>query len=533
LTISVGPGETYPSLGAVPWTTVGPGSVISVAYGTYNELVMIGVRGTLTQPIVIQGVTSGGNRPVLSGVGATTNTQFKSSTYDGYGVLMILNRSLDTGFYGTTSNRGWCAGNLFVKNLELTGAYRGDSGGLTCTNSEGVAVPYIYAASGLYCAGGENLYFENLYAHGNGNGIFASKGSNAGDALGDAVGVYGRNLVIRDCEVNNNGNPGSDNQHECYLETDGLLAEGCRFGPGHGNGSSFKTRSSSLVFRYNVVNGCGTGAHLLDLVEPDNHCGIYTTYPDAQKEDWVYGNAIYNPPIYPGPTGYGSGSPIHIGGDNGSYSIYKRVVRWYANTYVYRRDYNQPDSYTHEVFRGKDNAYSFFTRTAIDVRRSIFHGIPDQGTRSPLVLCNDWAFGYFNTNTCVTGWTPGFTNGLVAGLANVTTLADPQFASMVSDPPDLRLTAGSACINAVTGRLPRITIDRQPATLATIARTTAGAAPDLGAFEFLDPNEPPPDEPPPDEPPPDEPPPDEPPPDKPRNRRPAKWVPPKPRSGRR
>lgn len=524
LTLTVGPGEAYTSLGAVPWDTVGPGSVLSVAHGTYNELVMIGVRGTLSQPIVIQGIRSGENRPVLSGVNATTNPQFKTGVYDGYGVLMVLNRNLGTGNYGTTASFGWSAGNLLIKDLELTGAYRGDAGGLTFTSSQGVTLAYDYAAAGLYCAGGENLYFDGLYVHGNGNGIFGLKGPSGNDTLGDSIGTPGRNVVVRNCEVKLNGNPGHPYEHEVYFETDGLLAEGNRFGPAYGGGNAFKERASSLVFRYNVVNGSGPGAHLLDLIEPENHRGLFVTLPDAQKEDWVYGNSIYNPPITATGTSYGSGSPIHVGGDRGGYTGYKRLVRWYANTYLIRRDQNQPDSYWSKVFWGVDQGYGMTTRAAIDARRNIFHAIPDQtATVSPLVFFTDWGVGYFDRNFAATGWDSGISNGHVAGLNRLISGSDPGFADLASDPPDLSLTADSACIDQGVGSLARITIDRQPAALTTVARSAVGSAPDLGAFEFLDPNEPPPDEPPP----------DEPPPDAPRCRRPSKLVLWRPRPGRR
>jgi hypothetical protein len=134
------------------------------------------------------------------------------------------------------------------------------------------------------------------------------------------------------------------------------------------------------------------------------------------------------------------------------------------------------------------------------------------------VFFTDWVGGYFDRNFAVTGWDSGITNGHVAGLSRLLSGSDPGFADMTSDPPDLSLTAGSVCIDRGVGSLARITIDRQPATLTTVARDTVGSAPDLGAFEFLDSNEPPPDQQPP---------------DAPRYRQPFKWVRRRARPGRR
>lgn len=43
-----------------------------------------------------------------------------------------------------TWRAGWNPGYLDIEGLEVRGAYRGDAGGLTYTNSQGFVTPYDY-----------------------------------------------------------------------------------------------------------------------------------------------------------------------------------------------------------------------------------------------------------------------------------------------------------------------------------------------------------------------------------------------------
>src|SRR5262249_22248274 len=75
----VGPGRPFPSLGAVPWESLGPGDSVRIHWRAtpYREKVLLSNRGTATDPIVVCGVADGpnGEPPVIDGRGATTRPQ--------------------------------------------------------------------------------------------------------------------------------------------------------------------------------------------------------------------------------------------------------------------------------------------------------------------------------------------------------------------------------------------------------------------------------------------------------------------------
>src|SRR5262245_66147903 len=76
----VGFGQAYTSIGAVPWTNLGPGDTVRIHWrsaaqgGDYHEKINISGQGTADAPIQIIGVPGpNGEQPVINGANATTS----------------------------------------------------------------------------------------------------------------------------------------------------------------------------------------------------------------------------------------------------------------------------------------------------------------------------------------------------------------------------------------------------------------------------------------------------------------------------
>ncbi|MCI0546637.1 MAG: polysaccharide-degrading enzyme, partial [Candidatus Rokubacteria bacterium] len=71
----IGPDLPLDQIADAPWATLGPGDEVSIHWRAepYREKWVIGRAGTAQAPIVVRGVRGpGGERPVISGDGATT-----------------------------------------------------------------------------------------------------------------------------------------------------------------------------------------------------------------------------------------------------------------------------------------------------------------------------------------------------------------------------------------------------------------------------------------------------------------------------
>jgi hypothetical protein len=74
-TYDVGPGQPLAEIGDVPWASLAPGDLVRIHWraAPYREKWVIGRSGTAAAPITVRGVLGpGGERPVISGDGATT-----------------------------------------------------------------------------------------------------------------------------------------------------------------------------------------------------------------------------------------------------------------------------------------------------------------------------------------------------------------------------------------------------------------------------------------------------------------------------
>jgi hypothetical protein len=174
----IGPGQLYQSIasfspqnGGPGWDSLAPGDTIYIhcnaSLAPYFERLMLTCRGTPAHPIRIVGISdpATGQQPILDGLNATTSPEF-SIGYTGYETFSLI-------FVGRHATYGpGHAGWLQIENLELRGAYRGDSGGLTFTGYQGSVANWDFAGSGVYLQWCDNVTVKGCWSHGNGNGIF-------------------------------------------------------------------------------------------------------------------------------------------------------------------------------------------------------------------------------------------------------------------------------------------------------------------------------------------------------------------------
>ena len=72
---NVGPGQSYTTIGAVPWESLNAGDTVNIYYSAtpYREKFVLGRVGTLSQPITVHGVPGpSGQLPIIDGQNATT-----------------------------------------------------------------------------------------------------------------------------------------------------------------------------------------------------------------------------------------------------------------------------------------------------------------------------------------------------------------------------------------------------------------------------------------------------------------------------
>ncbi|MBK8476314.1 MAG: right-handed parallel beta-helix repeat-containing protein [Opitutaceae bacterium] len=306
-TYNVGPGQTYLEPDTVPWGALQAGDVVNIYQRATPYRWKIGIRGQGTQaaPIVVNGVTdAAGNRPVFDFNGARTasgsnpggnNNVFNPASPE-YGESLggiVVKRGPDDD-YGSYSPR-W----IEVRNLELHGATNGNS----YTTLAGGTATYSGSA-GVWLQLGDDILLENLVIYDNAFGIFTM----AKDGL---LSETCRRVTVRGCRVYGNGVVGSYYEHNFYVQCHLPVIEGNYIGRvrAGSEGSSYKSRSSGEIFRYNYVEGSSRAIDWVYSEEQDTD-GI-VTQPEYGT-DFAYGNVIVNDTQA---SSFAS-SPIHYGGDN-------------------------------------------------------------------------------------------------------------------------------------------------------------------------------------------------------------------------
>lgn len=475
----VGPGLSYTSIGAVPWSGLQAGDTVEIHYRAepYHELIQISGTGTEDAPIRVVGIAGpNGERPIIDGDGAVLGPNL-DYIYSG-----IPTRGLVTISPNSTYTWGDKPSFIEISGLQIRNAHLGNS----IVRPGGTTSAYLANVAGIYVERGENITIRDCEIDHNSNGLFV--------ASGDDEATQSRDILIQANYIHDNGNVGSDKQHNVYTEAIGITFEDNRLAPlvpGAG-GNNVKDRSAGLIIRNNWIEG---GAHLLDLVDAEgsyNQAGADPRY----QQTFVYGNVLLNT------SGPGNASNlIHYGGDSGDTSIYRKgTLYFYQNTVVIQ------GTRTGDSARWFTNVFQFDTNEQVaDIRNNIIYasGDPDQPNAEPTGLAlfsNSAGTAYLGDNWISPDWHTWRNDDApqgasITGTENLQTNADndPGFVDLANY--DLHLTSTSPAIDQA-GPLPSVAQGAQfPSSQYVVHqghadRTILGDALDFGAFEGSGPGTP-------------------------------------------
>jgi len=387
----VGPGQTYTSIGAVPWESLQPGDTVFIHArpSPYVEKWVLGRRGTASAPITVRGVRDAqGNLPVIVGESATTRPQLNFWN-EARGILKIG---------GANSPADTMPAYLVVEDLHLTRA-RG-----TFTGRAGLTA-YEANAAGIFIEKGEHITIRGCILEDNGNGLFIANETT--------------DVLVERNAFRGNGNSGSILEHNAYTEALGITFQFNHFGPPCSGceGNNLKDRSAGTVVRYNWIEG---GNRQLDLVDS----GSAKLRADASYgRTFVYGNVLVEP------EGAGNRQIIHFGGDSGTTANYRSQLYLFHNTIVSTRT----DRTT--LLRLSDNAQTaHVTGNVVLVATAGGNTLSLTDSAGTLRHGGNWYRpGYVSTFGTLTGAVVD-TGGNLTG-------SDPGFVDLAGQ--DFHLTAGS------------------------------------------------------------------------------------------
>ncbi|MGE0763894.1 MAG: hypothetical protein AB7N80_11500 [Bdellovibrionales bacterium] len=185
-----------------------------------------------------------------------------------------------------------------IKNLELHGAATGN----TFTSLTGATMTYGDSA-GIWIQPSVDILLENNVIYDNAFGIFTM-------AKDGELAAACERITVRNSRVYGNGRVNNYYDHNFYIQASNPVIEGNYIGQTRAGsqGSSYKSRSSGEIFRYNYVEA---SARAIDLVHSEDQQNGIANLPDYGT-DYVYGNIIVNDCSL----GNCASNPIHYGGDN-------------------------------------------------------------------------------------------------------------------------------------------------------------------------------------------------------------------------
>jgi hypothetical protein len=250
-------------LDAVPFSSLAAGDVVNIHYKAtpYKRIIRVRNSGTQAAPIRIRGVTNAlGQRPVFSGDGASVaegaKACFLPHTYanswadrEAIGLIATAiapgDNYLDRPKY------------VVIEHIEVQDV----RAGLPYTDALGN--PHTWReASGVRVQDGADIVVQNCVIHDCDFGAFSQV--NNIDAAHAAL-----RPVLRNCRIYNCGMEGRSTEHGAYWQGISPIVEGNFFGPVRAGalGSSFKSRSSDLIFRFNWVEA---SSRALDIVHSED-----------------------------------------------------------------------------------------------------------------------------------------------------------------------------------------------------------------------------------------------------------------------
>jgi len=408
---NVGPGQTYTSIGSVPWESLHAGDTVNIYWRStpYYEKWDVGVVGTSGSPVTIHGVPDGsGNLPIIDGNGATTRSQlaFGSQTR---GIIEMQ--------YGTTAPPSCHSAYVTIENLEIRNA----STPYTFKGYAGDTQSWVAQSAGIWIVDGLNVTIRNCYIHDCGNGIMTYSD--------DSGSCWTQDFLIEGNYVTACGVSGSTQQHDTYCETYRITYQYNRYGPPRGTptasiGNALKDRSAGMVARFNWIDG---GNRTLDLVEVEDSTTLYgkTEY----QKTFVYGNILIEE------NDAGNSQVVHFGWDNTS-SRARPKGYFYNNTVVSLRT-------------GTTVMFMSTGSTFLDCRNNIMYVTAAGNT---LQIVNDSTCPVNMThNWLKTGYVlHGSGGGTVNDDGTSVTGSSPSFVNEGGQ--DYHITSGSQCVNAGTSQ---------------------------------------------------------------------------------
>jgi hypothetical protein len=492
-TYDVGPGKTYTEPDTVPWCALVAGDVVNIYWRSTPYRWKFALRGSGTQaaPIVVNGVTdSSGHRPQFDFNGARTasgcnscgtnnifNTASQWSMEDYAGILVRG---------GVSDPYGYKPKWIVIKNLEMSGAKNANS----FINLSGVSTRYAGTA-GIWLQPSADVVLENNVVYDHDWGIFTMSKD---DTFLEAC----ERITIRNSRVYGNGVVGSYTQHNVYIQTTNPIVEGNYFGllRAGAAGSSYKSRCSGEIFRYNYVEA---SARAIDWVYAEDQGGEtgststgIATQPDYGT-DYAYGNIIVNDCSL----GNCAANPIHYGGDNcgeqdnvatlfvqSPYVPYRSHLYFFNNTVVSR--VNSTDSYRTSVFQPslRDTTIEAWNNVFAFSGTSQFSWVSGAGKIN--LRGNNVVYGATVNDASDLALPVNYTISKLGTIVST----DPKFASAT----DFHPGAGSSAIDLGTGVPAGISTGTLCASLSAIMepplktnglspRPLRGAAIDLGVME--------------------------------------------------
>ena len=471
---AVGPDQPFASIGDVPWATLAAGDSVRIFWRDepYHEKFLIQGQGTAGAPIVVCGVAGpDGQLPVIDGEDATASPDMGYATVQGQARALIQVSLGGDDAYGDKPEYVVIQG-LHIRNALYTADY---------TGSDGVTVPYLENAAGIFVERGEHITIRGVELESNGNGLFVASG-------GDEE-TRSRDIVLERSYVHDNGTPevGPDQRHNIYTEADGMVFQYNDIGPlaPGALGAALKDRSSGTVVRYNRISG---GSRSLDLVDAEDSSPLAGNDPDY-RTTLVYGNVIINDAAT---NGADLSNMIHYGGDSGVTDGYRKGVLYFVhNTVVVRADQDGAGGvgrYQTSLFDLDTNDESAFITDNVFFVRSVTPGA------TPTEL--DWGRSAGTIRLGVNWASPGIaewrypddTTGTVTGTEGLLSNSDNDPGFVDEPGGDLRPGAGSPLVDTADAapdelRAIGLTVTEEYADGGTAQARPDDGAPDLGAFE--------------------------------------------------
>ena len=433
----VGPGQSYESIGDVPWESLIAGDSVLIYYrdSPYHEKWVICRAGTESAPIVVKGIPNkDGDLPVIDGRDATTRAELNFWN-EQRGVIKIG---------GANNPPDMLPAYIIIENLDI----RSGRPPFSFTGRSG-STDYVNNSAGIYIEKGEHIIIRGCILHDCGNGLFC--GSQTTD------------LVVEYNYIYDNGIEGRIYEHNNYTEAYGILFQFNHFGALRSDcdGNNLKDRSAGCIIRYNWIED---GNRQLDLVESDNE-GWYSD--SVYRNTFVYGNILVEG------EGEGNSQVIHYGGDSGDEPRYRKGTLYlYNNTIVSTRSGN-----------------TTLIRLSIDGERCDARNniIYTTASGSRLAMLNNTGTISLRNNWLKTGWV----NSHSPGTETVNDLGneegeEPGFIDFITQ--NFQLAEGSPCINGGTS-LPGKLLPEHLPVMQYIRHCLAEPRPsdatlDIGAYEY-------------------------------------------------